>query len=147
MGVCVHIGSGADAEDNNGNGDGVGDCDHCTSSTYTSRLATSMSASKLPQTSSLLLAKASTELELVLATGPGNPRAVRVWTPKMGRLVSRTIQKPDLQTLGRPNLDPYLSTDRFRWVWLDPSVPISGTAFRVSHLWSHSDMLLLISKY
>jgi len=45
--VCVCIRSRADGEDGNGNGNGVGDCDHCT---YTSRLATSTSASKLPQT-------------------------------------------------------------------------------------------------
>jgi hypothetical protein len=47
--VCIR--SGADREDGNSNGngnvDGVGDCDHCT---YTSRLAMSTSASKLPQT-------------------------------------------------------------------------------------------------
>jgi hypothetical protein len=50
----VRISSGADGEDGNGNGngdgDGVGDSDHCTRSTYTNRLATSTSASKLPQT-------------------------------------------------------------------------------------------------
>jgi len=50
VGVCVRIRSGADGEDGNGNGDSVGDCDHGTRSTYTSRLATSTSASKLPQT-------------------------------------------------------------------------------------------------
>jgi hypothetical protein len=54
VGVCACIRSGADGEDGNGdgngNGDGVGDCDHCTRSTYTSRLAMSMSALKLPQT-------------------------------------------------------------------------------------------------
>ena len=31
--------------------------------------------------------------------------------------------------------------------WLDPSVPISRSVFWVSHLWSHSDMLLWIVKY
>jgi len=50
VGVCVRIRSGADGEDGNSNGDGAGDCDHCTRSTYTSRLAMSTSASKLPQT-------------------------------------------------------------------------------------------------
>jgi hypothetical protein len=83
---------------------------------------------------------------LVLATGPGNPPAVRVWTAKTGRFGSRPVQKPDPLTLGGPNPDPYPSTRGFRRVWLDPSVPISGSAFRVSHLWSHSDMLLLIVK-
>ena len=84
--------------------------------------------------------------ELVLATGPGNPPAVRVWTAKTGRFSSRPGQKPDPLTLGGPNPDPYPSTRVFRRVWLDPSVPISCSAFRVSHIWSHSDMLLLIVK-
>jgi len=84
---------------------------------------------------------------LVLATDPGNPPAVRVWTAKMVRFCSRTLQKPEPQTLGGPNPDPYLSTWGFCRVWLDPSVKISGSAFRVSHLWSHSDMRLLIIQY
>jgi len=84
---------------------------------------------------------------LVLATGQGNPPVVRVSTAKTGRFGSRTDQKPDPQTPGGPNPDPCPSTRGFRRVWLDPSVPISGSAFRVSHLWSHSDMLLLIVKY
>ena len=87
------------------------------------------------------------EIAVVLATGPGNPQPVRVWTVKTGRFGSRPGQKPDPQLLGGPNPDLYPSTRGFRRVWLDPSVPISGSAFRVSHLWSHSDMLLLIVKY
>ena len=82
----------------------------------------------------------------MLATGPGNTPAVRVWTAKTGRFGSRPVQKPDPLTLGGPNPDPYLSTRGFRRVGLDPSVPISGSAFGVSHLWSHSDILLLIAK-
>jgi hypothetical protein len=35
----------------------------------------------------------------------------------------------------------------FTFSWLEPSVPISGSAFRVSHLFSNSDLLLLIVKY
>ena len=48
----MSIWSGADGEDGNGNGNGagVGDSDHSTRSTYTDRLATSTSASELPQT-------------------------------------------------------------------------------------------------
>jgi hypothetical protein len=83
---------------------------------------------------------------VVLATGPGNAPAVRVWTAKTGQFGSRFVQQPDPLTLGGPNPDPYPSTRGFRQVWLDLSVPISGSAFRVSHLWSHSDMLLLIVK-
>jgi hypothetical protein len=83
----------------------------------------------------------------VLATGLGNPSAVRVRTRKTGRFGSRPGQIPDTLTLGGPNPDPYPSTYRFRRVWLDPSVSISGSAFRVSHLWLHSDMALLIAKY
>jgi hypothetical protein len=86
-------------------------------------------------------------LSLVLATGPGNPPAVRVWSAKMSRFGSRPGQTPDPLTLGGPNPDPYPSISGFRRVWLDSSGPFSGSAFRVSHLWSHSDMLLLIVKY
>jgi hypothetical protein len=86
-------------------------------------------------------------MSIVLATGPGNLPAVRVWTAKMGQFSSRTVQKPDPQTLGGSNPEPYPSTRGFRRVWLDPSVPISGAAFQVSHLGSHSDMQLLIVKY
>ena len=86
-------------------------------------------------------------LEVVLATGPGNPPAVRVWTAITGRFSSRTAQLPDPLTLGGPNPDPYPSTRGFRRVCVDTLVPISGSAFRVSYLWSHSDMLLLIVKY
>ena len=95
----------------------------------------------------LLVAEEVRERHLVLATGPSNPPAVQVWTAKMGRFSSRTVQKPDPQTLGGPNPDPYLSTRGFRPVWLDPSFPISGSAFRVSYLWSYSDMRLFIVKY
>jgi len=84
---------------------------------------------------------------LVLATGPGNLPVVRIWTAKMGRFVSRPVQKPDLLHLAGPNPDLGLSTHGFCRVGLDPSVPISCSAFQVSHLWSHSDMLLLIVKY
>jgi len=84
---------------------------------------------------------------LVLATGPGNLPAVRIWTAKTGRYGSRPGQKPHPPTLSGPNPDLYPSTRRFRRVWLDPSVPISGSAFRVSHLWSHSGMQLWIVQY
>jgi len=68
---------------------------------------------------------------LVLATGPGYPAAVRVWTGKTVRFGSRPVQIPDPQFLGGPNPDPYPSTRGFCRVWLDPSVPISGLYFRV----------------
>jgi len=44
--------------------------------------------------------------QVVLAMGPGDPPAVRVWTAKTGRLGSRPVQKPDPLTLGGPNPDP-----------------------------------------
>jgi len=49
----------------------------------------------------------SPELALVLATGPGNPPAVRIWTGKTVWFASRTVQKPDPLLLGGPNPDPY----------------------------------------
>jgi len=67
----------------------------------------------------------------VLATGRGNPPAVRVWTGKTVSFGSRKVQNPDPQLLGGPNPAPYPSTCGFRRVWLDPSGPISGFAFRV----------------
>jgi len=84
---------------------------------------------------------------LVLGTGLGNPPAVRVWTRKTGLFCSRPIQIPDLLSLAGANPDPYPSTRGFRRAWLDPSVPIPGSVFRVSHLSSHSHILLLIVKY
>ena len=84
---------------------------------------------------------------VVVAMGSGNPPAVRVWTTKTGRFGSRPVQKPDPLTLGGSNPDPFPSTRQFCRAWWDPSVPISGSAFRVPHLWSHSHMLLLIVRY
>jgi hypothetical protein len=86
------------------------------------------------------------ELWVVLATGAGNPPAVWAWTAKPGRFGSRPVQKPNPLTLGGPNTVPYPSIRVFRPVWLDPLVPICGSAFRVPHLPLHSDMLLLIVK-
>ena len=84
---------------------------------------------------------------LVLATGLGNPPAVRVWTANTGRIGSRPGPQPDPVILGRSSPDPYPSTNGFCRVRLDTSGLISGSGFWVSHLWSHSDMLLLIVKY
>jgi len=68
---------------------------------------------------------------VVLATGPGNPTAVRVQTGRTVPFGSRTVQKPDAQGPGGPNPDPFPSTFGFCRVWLDASVPISGSVFRV----------------
>ena len=76
----------------------------------------------------------------------GNAPAVRVRTVNTGRFGSSLVHKPDQLTLGVPNPDPYPSTRGFCGGWPDPSVPISGSVFRVSHVWSHSDMLLLVVK-
>jgi len=67
----------------------------------------------------------------VLATGLGNPPAVRVRTGKMVRFGSRTVETPDPQRLGWANLDLYQSTRGFCQACLNPSVPISGFVFRV----------------
>jgi len=68
---------------------------------------------------------------LVLATGPSNQPAVRVQTAKIVRFGSKPIKKPDPLHLGRPNPDPYPSTRGICCVWLDPSVPISGSGIQV----------------
>ena len=67
----------------------------------------------------------------VVATGLGYMPAVRVCTTKMGRIDSRPVQERDLQLLGEPNRDPYLLTRVVCQVWLDPSVPITGSGYRV----------------
>jgi hypothetical protein len=72
---------------------------------------------------------------------------VQVLTAKTGRFGSRTVQQPDPHTLGGPNPDRYQSTRGFRRVSLYLSVPMSSSAFRISHLWLHSDMLRIIVKY
>jgi hypothetical protein len=84
---------------------------------------------------------------LVLVTGPGNPPAVQVWTAKTGRFGSRLGQKPNPLTLGGPYSDPYPATRGFCRIWLDLSVPISGSVFRVWPLVSHWDMRLMMVKY
>jgi len=68
---------------------------------------------------------------VVLGMCQGNPPAVWVWTGKTGRFGSRPVQKPDLQPLGGTNLYPKPSTCGICRIWLDLSVPISGSSFRV----------------
>ena len=67
VGICVHITSVANRDDSNdngicdGDGNGIGNCDHHTRSTETSRFAMSTSASMLPLSLILQLANASTD--------------------------------------------------------------------------------------
>jgi len=68
----------------------------------------------------------------VLATGPGNPPVVQVQTAKTDLLGSKPIIRPDLLHLCRPQPDPNPSTRMFGRVWLDMSVPISGSGIRGS---------------
>jgi len=68
---------------------------------------------------------------VVLATDPGTRPAVRIWTRKMVRFGSRPVQIPDWELLGGANPYPYPSTSRFYQIWLDPSVVVSGSPFRV----------------
>jgi len=70
-------------------------------------------------------------LNLVLATGPGNPPALRVGTGKTVCFGSRTVQKPDPLLVGFPNPSLYPSTRGFRLVLLNQSGPISSYAFWV----------------
>jgi len=67
----------------------------------------------------------------VLATGTGDPPAVRVWTRKWFLFGSRTVQKANLLHSGSPNAAPYLSTRGCHLVCPDLSGPISGFALRV----------------
>jgi len=69
--------------------------------------------------------------EVVLATCPGNPLAVRVWTGKPAQFGSRPDQNPNPELLRGANPYPYPSTRGFCRVWLDPSHPVSGSPFRV----------------
>jgi hypothetical protein len=62
-----------------------------------------------PISSDLSLSCAQLYHHLVLATGPGNPPAVRVRTGKTVRFGSRTVQKPDPQHLVNPRVLPGLA--------------------------------------
>lgn len=57
--------------------------------------------------------------------------AVQVWPARTGRFGFRPGQQPDPLSLGGTNLDPYLSSRGVCPVWLDQSVTMSGSAFRV----------------
>ena len=59
------------------------------------------------------------------ASGPGFD-----WVNSSVRFQNRP--KPDPRLLGRPNPYPYPSTRGFCRVWLDLSVPVSGSPFRVT---------------
>jgi len=83
----------------------------------------------------------------VLATDPGNPPMVWVWTTKTGQFGSRPVQQADPVTLGGPNPDMNPSTRGTHLVWLDWSVTICGSAFWVLHLWLNSDMRPIKVKY
>ena len=67
----------------------------------------------------------------MLATGPGTPPVVRVWTGRKVGFGCRTVQRPNRLFVGGPNPAPYPSTGGFRQVRLDASGPISSVAFRV----------------
>jgi len=71
-------------------------------------------------------------LYLVLAMGPSDLPVARAWTTNTGLCRPRPVQKPDLLCFGRPNPDQHPCTPGFWRVWLDLSVPISGSAFWVS---------------
>jgi len=51
--------------------------------------------------------------------------------PGSSGLVESLVHKPDAELLGGPNPFPYPSTRGFCRVWLDPSVPVSSSPFRV----------------
>jgi len=88
----------------------------------------------------------TTSATLSVSNGSGNTPAVQVWMTITVSFGCGPVPNPDPLTLGGPIRDPYPSTRWFGRVWADLSVPISSSVFRVSHLWSHSDMVLLIVK-
>jgi hypothetical protein len=70
-------------------------------------------------------------LHTVLATGPVNLPAVRVWTGTMVLVGSSPVQKPAPELLGGPNPYTYPLTRGNRQDWLDPWAPVSGSPFPV----------------
>jgi hypothetical protein len=103
----------------------------CFFSMCTCRCQPSLSVNAFHGASFLHSRYGNSSRQVVLARGPGNPPAVRVWTGPTVRFGSRTVQKPDPELLDGPNPYPYASTRGFCRVWLDPSVPVSGSPFRV----------------
>jgi hypothetical protein len=79
--------------------------------------------------------------------GPGNRPAVWVCTGKCVRFSSIPVQQLGPLHSDRPNLHPDLLTRGFCCAELDLLVPISSFSFQIVYLWSHSDILLLITKY
>jgi len=67
---------------------------------------------------------------LLLATGPRNLPAEFICTADMCWFGPRLVVIPHPVPLSGANPDSYLSTSWFYWVWLDRSVPISGSVFR-----------------
>jgi len=65
------------------------------------------------------------------ATGRGNAPAERDRIGRTFRFGSGTVQKLDPLLLGGPNPAPYASSRGLPLVWLDPSGPISNSAFCV----------------
>jgi len=74
----------------------------------------------------------------VLAMGPVNLQAVRVWTRWTVQFGCRPIPKPDPLDLGGREPDQYPSTRQVQSPVLH---------FRLFYLWSHSVILVLIVKY
>ena len=68
---------------------------------------------------------------VLLAKGPGDPPAFRLWNGKTVRFVSTTVQEPDRPLVGGPNPAPYPSIRGSRRGWLDLSAAFSGFAFQV----------------
>jgi len=68
---------------------------------------------------------------LFLATGVDNPPADWVWTVKTDQNDSRPDQIPNPPHLRGLNPDLYPSTCGICLVWLDTSIPIFGSVFRV----------------
>jgi len=68
---------------------------------------------------------------IVFTTSRSNLLAVRDSNGKLVQFGSRRVHQPNPQLHGGPIKYSYLSTRWFSWVWLQLSVPISGSCLQV----------------
>ena len=102
---------------------------NCNYTNYQSRSILNAPPSLLPV--SWARQNALAESQILLATGPVNPPAVRVWTGKTVWCRSRPVQKHDPEHFGGRTPRLYSSTRGFCRVWVGLSVPVSSSPCQV----------------